>query len=115
MNLAYPNRAVALDRIRDIGIEEAPNEACGVLIDEAPHGVRVVQLRNRADDPTTGYRIDPQTLRTLSLAPDHWANVIVWHTHPRGTVGPSSGDLEYKIPGVNYVVVAVPTGEAVFF
>jgi proteasome lid subunit RPN8/RPN11 len=39
----------------------------------------------------------------------------VWHTHPGGLVGPSSGDLEHAVTGVNYLVVTVPGGEARHF
>ena len=114
MDLVLPTLSVAIRRIRDYGIEAAPEEACGVLVNEMD-GVRVVQMLNRAEDRTSGYRIDPAMLRQLSMKPKSWAHVAIWHTHPGGNVGPSPGDLEHKIHGVQYLVVTVPTGEATWF
>lgn len=113
-DLAFPNLESACSRIRDLGIEAAPEEACGVLVNET-EGVRIVQMLNRAEDRTSSYRIDPKMLRTLALKPASWAHVVIWHTHPGGLVGPSPGDLEYKIQGVRYLVVTVPSGEVAWF
>lgn len=112
--LVFPSIPAALSRVLDLGIEAAPEEACGVLVNETT-GVRVIQLQNRSETPTREYRIDRETLRTLALKPDRWTHVAIWHTHPGGEVGPSAGDLEYKIPTVTYVVVTVPTGEVRWF
>lgn len=114
MDLAFPNLEVALGRILEMGIEEAPHEACGILVNET-QGVRVVKLVNRAEDPTSSYRIDNTTLRQIALKPEMWAHVAVWHTHPGGHVGPSPGDLAVKVQGVKYVVVTIPTGEVRWF
>lgn len=114
LDLVLPELPTALQRILDLGIEGAPHEVCGIIVREW-EGFRIVQLHNRADDPTDSYRIDSATLRTLALKPETWKHVAVWHTHPGGRVGPSPGDLATKIPEVKYLVVTVPTGEAVWF
>lgn len=103
------------DQIFNWGMEGAPEERCGIVVMETPQEFRVVQLRNRAEDPTRMYKIDPNTLRTMALKPDLWSHVAIWHTHPNGMVGPSAGDLEYKIPTLKYLVVTIPTGEVVTF
>lgn len=113
-DLVYPTMDVALSRILDLGIEAAPEEACGIIVNETG-AVRVVQMHNRAEKPGDSYRIDPVTIRSLHLRPHVWAHVAVWHTHPGGNVGPSPGDLAAKVEGVKYIVVTVPTGEAVQF
>lgn len=113
-DLVLPNLIAAAEKILSLGIEAAPEEVCGILVNET-EGVRVVQLRNRAEDPTREYRIDPETLRGLSLKPDRWRHVAIWHTHPGGHVGPSTRDLETKIPSVRYMVVTVPSGEVRWF
>lgn len=95
-------------------MEVAPNEACGLLVNETG-GIQVIPLVNRAEDPTASYRIDNQTLRTLALKPKTWEHVAVWHTHPGGQVGPSAEDLEHRINGVKYFVVTIPTREVVWF
>lgn len=99
----------------NLGIEAAPDEACGLLVKEAEDEYRVIQLVNRADDPTRSYQIDAETIKALALKPEVWAHVAVWHTHPGGLVGPSAGDLEHKVERVKYLVVTIPTGEVVWF
>lgn len=113
LDLLLPSVQAALERILHLGIEEAPNEACGLLVNEF-EGVRVVKMINRATNPVNGYVLDASTIRQLATQ-RQWSHVAVWHTHPGGLVGPSSGDLEHKVPNVKYVVVTVPTGEAVWF
>lgn len=44
-----------------------------------------------------------------------WEDVIVWHTHPSGFVGPSRGDMQNRVEGLKYLVVSLPDGEAVYF
>jgi len=112
--VALPTLTAALEHIFNLGMEAAPEEACGLIVNETM-GVQVIPLKNRAEDPTASYVIDNATLRQLALKPKTWAHVAVYHTHPGGQVGPSSGDLEHKVNGVKYVVVTVPTGEIVWF
>lgn len=114
-DLAYPSLKTAIEKILSLGIEGAPEEVCGLLIEEAPGVFRVIQMINRADDPTAGYRIDGETVQQLSIDSKHWSHVSIWHTHPGGLVGPSAGDLKHKQPNVKYLVVTVPTGEVVWF
>lgn len=113
-DFAFPSMSAAFRRILDLGIEAAPEEACGILVNEVD-GIRVVQMLNRAEDRTQSYRIDPAMLRQLALKPKSWEHVAIWHTHPGGHVGPSPGDLEHKVNGVTYLVIAVPTGEHEWF
>lgn len=34
-------------------------------------------------------------------------NIVIWHTHPSGNVGPSRGDLTHKLDGLSYLVVSI--------
>jgi len=117
----YVPMDVIVPHILAIGMEENPYEACGVIVpkvEEAPLSW-VKKMLNRADNPFNSYKLDPATITQLveDLGSDDpaWANVIVWHTHPSGSVGPSQGDMEYRVEGLKYLVVSVPRGEAVFF
>jgi proteasome lid subunit RPN8/RPN11 len=112
--LVLPSIEVALQLALEWGIEGAPEEVCGILVNET-QGVRLIQLQNRAPDRTAGYLIDQETMRTLALKPKTWSHVAVWHTHPSGHVGPSEGDLAHKIHNITYVVISIPTGEVRWF
>lgn len=111
---------VVIPRIMELGMQEAPKEACGIVIPdlEVPPDQWIHSLVNRSPAPENSYAIDPETIRQLvsDLQGKHlWADVLIWHTHPRGNVGPSQGDIEAKVQGLNYLVVSLPTGEATKF
>lgn len=116
--LALPKQ---IEEIRRLGNLRAPNEAGGLIL---PDG-QVWELPNRADqygqDPTQNFHLSTEDLRALvrkwcdenpgeeEIAP------IIWHTHPNGLVGPSNVDLEQRLDNLKYLVVTIPTGEAVRF
>lgn len=101
-------------RIVEIGLQRAPNEACGIFTVAGLH-----ELTNVWPEPTDGYMIDLTELATkLQFEFGQscgWDDFVVWHTHPSGHIGPSSRDLENKIDGLNYFVVALPNGEGAMF
>lgn len=101
------------------GLEEAPLEACGLLIGhETLAGTLIaLKLRNISPSPRDSWRIDTawvmHHLFPRMTRAEFYDQVMVWHTHPGGTLGPSRMDLETMKTGVHYCVVTVPTGEVV--
>jgi proteasome lid subunit RPN8/RPN11 len=108
---------VVIPQIVEIGLRRAPQEACGIVVPDldVPAAEWVHELQNHSSDPLTSYEIDTVTIKTLVEDPEHWSDVLVWHTHPKGGVGPSKRDWEVKVPGLRYLVVSLPRGEAVLF
>lgn len=108
---------VVIPRIMEIGMLRAPKEACGLVVPSlsVPADDWVIEMTNRADNPYSSYAIDTETVRQLLDDKDAWSDVLVWHTHPSGLVGPSQGDIKAKVEGLRYLVVALPTGEASMF
>ena len=113
---------VVIPRIIEIGMAEAPKEACGLVIPDLnyPPDQWVHQLQNRAENPLNHYKIDGQTLFQIATDRNHegdreWEDVLIWHTHPSGSPTPSDGDYDAKIPGAKYLVVALPSGQATMF
>ena len=113
---------VVIPRIIEIGLEEAPKEACGIIVPDLgyPPDQWVIPMLNRADNPLTSYKIDSQTIRHIVLDRNSegeavWDDILVWHTHPGGSPTPSNADYDAKIPGVKYLVVALPSGQATLF
>jgi proteasome lid subunit RPN8/RPN11 len=107
---------VIIPQIMAIGMQEAPNEACGIIVPELglPADLWVKQMKNQHPSPTNSYAIDPETIATIARS-SAWEDVIVWHTHPGGSVGPSRGDLQARRPGLRYLVVTLPGGEKVMY
>ncbi len=115
-----------IERIVKHGMDAMPREACGVLL-PTPHPSiksRVVPLTNRAEDPLKHSFIHPkemlqQLMPWLEAEGERWdlSDLVLWHTHPGGHVGPSGEDLRTRDlePGMRYLVVTLPGGEATFF
>jgi proteasome lid subunit RPN8/RPN11 len=108
---------VIVPQIIEIGMAELPKEACGIIIPELglPSDQWVRQMANRSPSPETSYAIDPETIAGLLRYPEAWQDVIVWHTHPSGHVGPSRDDLKTRREGLRYLVVSLPRGEKVMY
>ena len=108
---------VIVPQILEIGLRRAPLEACGIVVPDfdAPADEWVKELHNRSSDPLTSYEIDTATIKQLVDDPEAWSDVLVWHTHPKGGIGPSHRDVLTKVSGLRYLVVALPRGEAVLF
>lgn len=106
-----------IDQILVIGQKRQPREACGVILPPD----RVFELPNVARNPRLAYKVDNEDLIQLIaerfLAGDELSreDLIIWHTHPSGHIGPSQGDMESKAEGFRYLVVALPGGEASLF
>lgn len=103
-----------IDRILIIGLERQPNEACGVVLPRDS----VIELPNVAGNPTEAYEIDNEDL-VRALLPNYEtgydiqrSDIIIWHTHPSDSVGPSEADMMTRASGFRYLVVAVPSGKA---
>lgn len=103
-----------------IGLDRAPNEACGILLPPPgdifrfrSHNRQVIELPNRSLSPRDSYEILGTDivqelinwLENVDQA-DH-DNMVIWHTHPSGSVGPSKGDLDHKIGDFTYLVVSI--------
>lgn len=109
--------------INRIGQLRAPAEACGLLL-PTPDGYtdegrprRVVEMPNRSKTPHNTYMFTTDDVkisleRWLKLTdPELHNDVIVWHTHPGGNIGPSAEDMRQKQTSLTYVVVALtPNG-----
>lgn len=99
----------SLAAIARIGRTRSPQEACGLLlIDLDATNQRVIELANQSERPQTSYEFRAENVAT-TLAGDPLAGVevVIWHTHPGGSVGPSTEDVQNKLEGVPYLVVAL--------
>jgi proteasome lid subunit RPN8/RPN11 len=111
-----------LDQILELGRDAAPDEACGIITPD----LRVVSLPNATpNDSESSYAINNEDLveaiseyiERSGVEPQSItrAHFIIWHTHPSGLIGPSHGDMVNRVEGFQYVVVALPNGEASHF
>ena len=105
-----------VEKIQQIA-DGSPIECCGIYTDMG----EVICVRNVSESPHDSYVMDKEQVVDLFEAREDLQiealgnKVGVWHTHPKGLVGPSREDLQTKVEGLNYLVVTIPTGEAVVF
>lgn len=97
-----------IDRIVDIGKQRVPNEACGVILSDG----RVVELPNVSHLPEDSYTMRSEDMEAVLIEKanplEHVVHedFVVWHTHPRGQVGPSPADMHTRVPHIQYLVVS---------
>ena len=92
-----------VDQMASLGRLRMPYETGGVLL----RG-NLIELPNSApaDDQGDRYVLTIDQLRE-TLGDASVDDVLFWHTHPAGGVGPSSVDLQARLPGFQYMVVAL--------
>lgn len=97
-----------LAQIESIGKHRSPAEAIGVILKG-----KVIELPNRSSTPNSTFELRIADLlielevNRLSIADDDWLEMIVWHTHPKGLIGPSSVDMRNRLQGLKHLVVAL--------
>ncbi len=120
---AAPNAVELSSSIRDAIVAHArtenPNEACGLIIGEAPaadggRATRWVSTPNRAASPFR-YEIDPEALLRLTIETDDSGEVFwgIVHSHTHSPAIPSATDLRLAFyPDALYLLVSLDPEEA---
>ena len=98
---------------------EYPNEACGLIVGDAPaadggRALRFEPARNKAASPYR-YEIEPQDLLRLTIATDD-ADEVFWgivhsHTHTPAVPSPTDVGLAFY-PDALYVLVSLSADDA---
>ena len=115
-----------VEQITQWGMEAGYIEICGVLLTRSDGGPRLKMVPNKSPEPAKNIYIESDDFMDalLDLVPDPvgytghlGAEIVVWHTHPGGLVGPSDLDMEYRqaLGDTRCLVVTIPSGEAVTF
>lgn len=103
----------ALGKILQIGLERAPNEACGLLWwNPEASRLKVLELPNRSKAPAGSYEMNLDDIQDESLYDQDLP--AFWHTHPSGLIGPSLGDLRHR-PTSNVGMLVVTWQDGVAF
>jgi proteasome lid subunit RPN8/RPN11 len=98
-----------------IARDSLPQEACGLLLTPWS-GPQVIALPNRSDSPTDRYETSADDLPEDLIAawvdeidwtPDEQLPLTIWHTHPAGSIGPSSVDLEQRNSEAAHLVLSI--------
>lgn len=84
-----------IDRMLQHANKEAPREACGVILGTGERAVEVVPTKNVSKTPEYTYKISPEELlRIFDYAAQKNLEILgFYHSHPYGSVYPSSIDV----------------------
>lgn len=104
-----------VQEIARIGRLRAPSEACGILLPYPVRGRYIWEMPNRSDTPHDSFIMNgedivmtlEQTFYPNPVPDDIVEQLIAWHTHPQGNVGPSAFDLQSKPPKLKCLVVSL--------
>jgi [CysO sulfur-carrier protein]-S-L-cysteine hydrolase len=90
--------------------DEAPNEACGLILFRGGEAVRYERGRNAADSP---YRFQLEIDPDVWFAEDEGYELAVFHSHPTDSARPSRTDVENVglWEGRPYFILSRPTRE----
>lgn len=80
-------------------LDEAPNEACGLIAGTDSRVSRIVPVENVAEQPATQFEMEPRALaRHLpELAGEGLATLGFYHSHPTGDPIPSPSDISQSL------------------
>lgn len=94
-------------RLEMLAKDAYPNEAVGLLFPDE----RIVSLTNIAEDPHSNFSVAKEELvKALQYAEEndwHIDEVVLWHSHPSGGVGPSRVDFQQRTPLKHHLVVTL--------
>ena len=90
--------------------EATPYEAVGLILPDR----RVVSLPNRADADST-FRVSKADIIAAleGVERQYLDEVVLWHSHPSGGIGPSTTDLQQKTQFTYHLVVSIVDGDIV--
>jgi proteasome lid subunit RPN8/RPN11 len=88
----------------------APYEVCGLVAGRGSRAAGVYRVPNVAENPRTGYYMEPVTLVRCFEHFDRrgWDLLGIYHSHPAGPGVPSETDIAQSYyPGAVYVIVSL--------
>lgn len=96
-------------KLKTLILEKQPFEAAGLIF---PTG-EVKELRNRAEDPRSNFLFYKEDLVVALDGVEDVSEVIVWHSHPGGGIGPSLIDMRQKTPFPYHLVLTIVDNDIV--
>lgn len=97
--------------LQDLVNQALPHEAVGLIF---PDGW-VISLTNHADDDSS---FSVSRTEMLEVITKYWpsgdpTDVVLWHSHPGGGIGPSRYDMQQRTPLLNHLVLSLVDGDLI--
>ncbi len=102
-----------LKKMVDHAREEAPREACGIILGMEDRALKVLRAKNASETPEYTYSIDAEELlKSFEIAEKLGYEIIgFYHSHPHGSPVPSGIDLARAAWDRAYYVILNIKGE----
>jgi [CysO sulfur-carrier protein]-S-L-cysteine hydrolase len=100
---------VLYKEILDQGLQEFPNESCGLIAAESGGPIKVFPMRNADASPAT-YRLDgKEQLRIFQEMDDRgWELWAIYHSHTHSEAYPSDTDVRLAFyPDARYILLSL--------
>jgi proteasome lid subunit RPN8/RPN11 len=98
-----------VEEIARVGRARVPNEACGLLLPTPHKAKRIWEMPNRSKYPRDSFEMHGSD---MAISLEDWdgdfEDIVIWHTHPGGNVGPSRYDIENRVEKLANLVVSIP-------
>lgn len=95
--------------LRRITLERAPGEAVGLILSDD----RIIELPNRAESPEAQFVTSRDDIIAALDDELQLEDVVFWHSHPGGGIGPSRIDMQQRTLFHNHLVVALVDGDII--
>ena len=95
--------------LKELMLKRAPLEAVGLILSTG----LVVELKNYSTTPEKTYEVRRSDIMVALEGEVDQTQVVFWHSHPGGGIGPSRIDLQNKTPFHSHLVVSLVDGDMV--
>lgn len=111
--VALPPEGGTHDRLKQVILRKRPEEAVGLIASDG----RVIELTNTSSQPESNFEITKLELLEVLSSESNTGDVgqmIFWHSHPGGGIGPSRTDMQQKMPYLQHLVVSIVDDDLVY-
>ena len=95
--------------LRQFAIAASPREAVGLILSD----LSVVRLPNYASAPEHQFKVAKNDILNALGDEENLDEVVFWHSHPMGGLGPSRLDMKHKTLFNHHLVLSVVENDIV--
>lgn len=96
--------------ITELVLKNQSQEVVGIITADG----RVVELPNLSPHPSANFQVSKADLLKALAGESDLSNLVFWHSHPGGGIGPSRTDMQQKIPYLQHLVVSIVNDDIVY-
>jgi len=95
--------------LRQYALAAAPREAVGLILSD----LTVIRLPNYASAPEHQFKVSKKDIVTALADEETLSEVVFWHSHPLGGLGPSRIDMKQRTLFNHHLVLSVVENDIV--